>query len=131
LIPRFSGLSPIAIFFASLTALLLITWGDAGEYFTLWPAFFRRSLGITGVEATAAASNVFVGIGNLMLTIRPLSGTAQPIELAVVLTAGMATIRQAPGWGSICGVLQPLFPRPFVRAHLDHRPNLLSAPAAV
>jgi concentrative nucleoside transporter, CNT family len=116
---------PIAIFFAALTALLYHLGVMQRVIHTL-ARFFRRSLGITGVEATVAASNVFVGIES-MLTIRPYLATAQPHELAVVLTAGMSTIASTM-LGLYVGVLQPHFPG--IAGHLITA-NLLSAPAAV
>ncbi|MBE9153347.1 NupC/NupG family nucleoside CNT transporter [Cyanobium sp. LEGE 06113] len=116
---------PIAIFFSALTALLYHL-GVMQRVIHGLARFFRRSLGITGVEATVAASNVFVGIES-MLTIRPYLATARPHELAVVLTAGMATIASTM-LGLYVGVLQPYFPG--IAGHLITA-NLLSAPAAV
>jgi CNT family concentrative nucleoside transporter len=116
---------PLAIFFAALTGLLY--------YLRILPwvvrslaRFFRRSLGITGVEATSAASNIFVGIES-MLTIRPYLATARPHEIAVILTAGMATIASTM-LGLYVGILAPYFPG--IGGHLLIA-NLLSAPAAV
>ena len=116
---------PIAIFFSALTALLYHL-GVMQRVIHGLARFFRRSLGITGVEATVAASNVFVGIES-MLTIRPYLAAARPHELAVVLTAGMATIASTM-LGLYVGVLQPHFPG--IAGHLITA-NLLSAPAAV
>ncbi|MEX1324431.1 MAG: nucleoside transporter C-terminal domain-containing protein [Synechococcaceae cyanobacterium] len=116
---------PIAIFFAAFTALLY-QLGIMQRVIHTLARFFRSSLGITGVEATAAASNVFVGIES-MLTIRPYLATARPHEIAVVLTAGMATIASTM-LGLYVGVLQSHFPG--IAGHLITA-NLLSAPAAV
>lgn len=116
---------PIAIFFAALTGLLYYL-GIMQRVVCALARFFRRSLGITGVEATAAASNIFVGIES-MLTIRPYLAGARPHELAVILTAGMATIASTM-LGLYVGVLEPYFPG--IGGHLLIA-NLLSAPAAV
>ncbi len=116
---------PTAIFFAALTALLyyfgILQWVVRG-----FALFFQRSLGITGVEATSAASNLFVGIES-MLTVRPYLAQAKPHEIAVVLAAGMATIASTV-LGLYVGILQPVFPD--IAGHLLTA-NLLSAPAAV
>ncbi|MEO1003351.1 MAG: nucleoside transporter C-terminal domain-containing protein [Cyanobacteria bacterium J06638_7] len=116
---------PIAIFFAALTALLYHL-GILQRLIHTLARFFRRSLGITGIEAIATASNVFVGIES-MLTIRPYLASARPHEIAVVITAGMATIASTM-LGLYVGVLEPHIPG--IAGHLITA-NLLSAPAAV
>lgn len=116
---------PLAIFFAALTALLYYA-GLMQRVIRLLARFFQRSLGVTGVEATAAASNIFVGIES-MLAIRPYLATAKPHEIAVVLTAGMATIASTV-LALYVGVLLPYFPG--IAGHLLIA-NLLSAPAAL
>jgi len=116
---------PTAIFFAALTALLyhvrILPWMVRG-----FARFFQRSLGVSGVEATVSASNLFVGIES-MLTVRPYLAKAQPHEIAVVLTAGMATIASTV-LGLYVGILQTEFPT--IAGHLLTA-NFLSAPAAV
>jgi len=116
---------PIAIFFAALTGLLYY-FGIMQRVVGTLARFFQRSLGVTGMEATTAASNIFVGIES-MLTVRPYLSNAKPHELAVILTAGMATIASTT-LGLYVGVLQPVFPT--IAGHLLTA-NLLSAPAAV
>jgi concentrative nucleoside transporter, CNT family len=116
---------PLAIFFASLAGLLYY-FGVMQWVVSSLARFFRRSLGVTGVEATAAASNIFIGIES-MLTIRPYLATAKPHEIAVILTAGMATIASTM-LGLYVGILAPFFPG--IAGHLLIA-NLLSAPAAV
>lgn len=116
---------PLAIFFAALTGLLYHL-GVMQWVVRSLARFFRRSLGVTGVEATASASNIFVGIES-MLTIRPYLAAARPHEIAVILTAGMATIASTM-LGLYVGVLEPHFPG--IAGHLLIA-NLLSAPAAV
>jgi concentrative nucleoside transporter, CNT family len=116
---------PTAIFFAALTGLLYYA-GIMQRVVRAFARFFQRTLGVTGVEATTAAGNIFVGI-EALLTVRPYLEKARPHELAVVLTAGMATIASTV-LGLYVGMLQPFFPS--IAGHLLTA-NLLSAPAAV
>lgn len=116
---------PLAVFFAALAGLLYFLGIMPWVVRTL-ARMFQRGLRITGVEATASASNIFVGIES-MLTIRPYLAAAKPHEIAVILTAGMATIASTI-LGLYVGVLEPFFPG--IGGHLLTA-NLISAPAAV
>ncbi len=116
---------PTAIFFAALTALLYHV-GLLPKLIRGFTHLFRRSLGVSGVEAMTAASNLFVGIESA-LTIRPYLAKLQRHELAVILTAGMATIASTV-LGIYVAALAPVFPT--IAGHLLTA-NFLSAPAAI
>lgn len=116
---------PTAIFFAALTAFLYQI-GLLPRLIRGFAHLFRRSLGVSGVEAMTAASNLFVGIESA-LTIRPYLAKLQRHEFAVILTAGMATIASTV-LGLYVAALAPVFPT--IAGHLLTA-NLLSAPAAI
>jgi len=116
---------PTAIFFAALTALLYHV-RILPRLVRFFAKLFQRSLGVGGAEAVAAASNLFVGIESA-LTIRPYLGNLRRRELAVILTAGMATIASTV-LGIYVATLTPVFPG--IAGHLLTA-NFLSAPAAV
>lgn len=116
---------PTAIVIAALVALLYHI-GFMQRLIWVFANLFRKSLGISGPESVAAASNLFVGIESA-LAIRPFLATMPRHELALLLTAGMATIASTV-LGLYVGVLAPVFPA--IAGHLLTA-NLLSAPAAV
>ncbi|MGC1479043.1 MAG: nucleoside transporter C-terminal domain-containing protein [Chthoniobacterales bacterium] len=116
---------PTAIFFAALTALLYHV-GLLSRLVRLFARLFQRSLRVSGIEAVVASSNLFVGIESA-LTIRPYLATARRHELAVILTAGMATIASTV-LGIYVAALAPVFPT--IAGHLLTA-NFLSAPAAI
>ena len=116
---------PTAIFFAALTALLYYV-GLLPKLVRLFARLFQRSLGVSGVESVTVSSNLFVGIESA-LTIRPYLSTVPRHELAVILTAGMATIASTV-LGIYVTALAPVFPT--IAGHLLTA-NFLSAPAAI
>ncbi len=116
---------PTAVFFAALTALLYQI-GLLPRLVKLFSRLFQRSLGLSGVEGMAAASNLFVGIESA-LTIQPYLTKAPRHELALILTAGMATIASTV-LGIYVTILAPVFPT--IAGHLLTA-NFLSVPAAI
>lgn len=116
---------PTAVFFAALTALLYQI-GILPKLVKMFARLFQRSLGVSGVEGVAAASNLFVGIESA-LAIRPYLAKAPRHELAVILTAGMATIASTV-LGIYVTILAPVFPA--IAGHLLTA-NFLSVPAAI
>lgn len=116
---------PTAVFFAALTALLYQI-GLLPRLVNMFSRLFQRSLGVSGVEGVVAASNLFVGIESA-LAIRPYLAKAPRHELAIILTAGMATIASTV-LGIYVTILAPVFPT--IAGHLLTA-NFLSVPAAI
>lgn len=116
---------PTIIFFSALVSLLY--------YLRIMPLIikgfailFSKLMRISGAESLAAASNIFVGVEST-LTVKPYLEEMTKSELAVVLTAGMATVAS-----SVLGLyvlsLQGVFPT--IAGHLISA-SILSAPAAI
>ncbi len=82
---------PVIIFFASLMSVLyylgLMQRVVAGLAWVL-----RRTLGVTGAEALAMASNVFVGQTEAPLCVRPLLEKMTRAQLMTLMVGGFATI---------------------------------------
>ncbi len=87
----------------------------------------RRALGVTGPEALAAASNVFVGQTEAPLVIRPYLQTMTRSEIMALMTGGFATIA-----GSVLGAYVAMFQKVgFTRGPADLiAASVMSAPAA-
>lgn len=82
---------PIVLVISALSALLF--------YWRILPAVVRgfawalnRTLGLSGAAGVATAANVFVGMVEAPLLIRPYLKRLSPADLFLVMTAGMATI---------------------------------------
>lgn len=116
---------PTIIFFSSLMSILY--------FFNIMPRIIRgfayifsRFMRISGAEAAASASNIFVGIESV-LTIKPYLEGMTASELCTLLTAGMATVAS-----NVLAVyvftLRDQFPT--IAAHLISA-SFLSVPAAI
>ena len=120
----FQGL-PTIIFFSALMSLLYFA-GIMPRIIRAFAWIFTRLMRISGAESLCAASNIFVGIES-SLTVRPHLVNMTRSELAVVLTAGMATVAS-----NVLAVyvfsLQSVFPT--IAAHLISA-SFISAPAAI
>ncbi len=79
-----------AVFFAAVTALLYRI-GVIQPIVRVFAWMFRRTLGLSGAEATASAANIFVGV-EAALVVRPWLARMTRSELMVLLTTGMATV---------------------------------------
>ena len=82
---------PLVLVISALSALLF--------YWRILPAVVRgfawalnRTLGLSGAAGVATAANVFVGMVEAPLLIRPYLKRLAPADLFLVMTAGMATI---------------------------------------
>ena len=82
---------PLVLVISALSALLF--------YWRVLPAVVRgfawalnRTLGLSGAAGVATAANVFVGMVEAPLLIRPYLKRLAPADLFLVMTAGMATI---------------------------------------
>lgn len=116
---------PTIIFFAALISLLYHV-GFLQRVIRLLARLFNRLFGISGAEALAAASNIFVGIESA-LAVRPYLDRMTRSELFLVLTVGMATIASSV-LGLYVLALKGVFPQ--IAVHLMSA-TAMSAPAAV
>lgn len=82
---------PTIIFFSSLTTigyhLRILQRAVAGM-----AALMRRTLRISGAEATCAAANMFLGQTEAPLTIRPYIAAMTSSELMTIMVTGFATV---------------------------------------
>lgn len=117
---------PLVLLMSALSALLyhwrILPWIVCGFAWGL-----RRALGISGAAGFGTAANVFVGMVEAPLLIRPYLNRMSRSELFIVMTAGMATI---------AGTMYALYATflanviPGAAGHLLTA-SLISAPAAV
>ncbi|GAB6060181.1 NupC/NupG family nucleoside CNT transporter [Desulfonatronum parangueonense] len=117
---------PVIIVTGALTALLF-HWKIIPVLVQAFSAMLRRSLGIGGALGVGAAANVFAGMVETPLFIRPYVASLTRSELFALMTCGMATIA-----GTVlvlyAGIIGPLVP-----GALGHimAASLISAPAAI
>jgi CNT family concentrative nucleoside transporter len=81
----------IIIFFASLMSVLYYL-GVMPRIVATLAWVLRRSLGVSGAEAMAMASNVFVGQTEAPLCVRPLIDRMTRAQLMTLMVGGFATI---------------------------------------
>ena len=86
----FQGL-PLILLVGVLSALLF-HWNILPMIVRGFAWVLRRTLGLGGAVGVSSAANVFVGMIEAPLLIRPYLGTMSRAGLFVVMTAGMATI---------------------------------------
>jgi len=79
------------IFFSSLMALLY-HWGIMQRCIKGMAWVMRRTMHISGRESLAAAANVFVGMTEAPLVIRPCLKSLSRSEMMALMTTGLATI---------------------------------------
>ncbi len=117
---------PVIIFFSSLSAILyycgLLQW-----VVRMMARIFTRTLGVSGAEALSVAANVFVGMVEAPILVRPYLERMTESELFCVMSGGMATIAGSV-MAAYIGILKPHFPQ--VAGHILSA-SLMSAPAAV
>jgi CNT family concentrative nucleoside transporter len=82
---------PLILVVSALSALLFY-WRILPLLVRSLAWLLRRSLGIGGALGLGTAANVFVGMVEAPLLVRPYLGRMSRSELFVVMTAGMATI---------------------------------------
>ena len=109
------------VFFASLTSILYHL-GVMQKLIEAVARLMRRTMGSSGAETLAAASNIFVGQTEAPLVVRPFLDTMTRSEIHAVMTGGFATIA-----GSVLGA--------YVQFGLDAghlvAASFMSAPAAL
>ncbi len=121
---------PVIVFFASLMAVLYRI-GVMPRIVSVMAWLLHRTLGVSGVEALVAASNVFVGQTEAPLCVRPYIATFTRSQIMVLMTTGFATIAGSV-MAAYVGMLggesvetQALFAKHLMTA------SLMSAPAAL
>ncbi|MGB0679379.1 MAG: NupC/NupG family nucleoside CNT transporter [Polyangiales bacterium] len=120
------GVLPVIVFFSALSSLLfhlgllqrlvaLVAWG------------MRRSLRTTGPETLASAANIFLGMTEAPLLIRPYLPTLTQSELFTVMVAGFGSVAGSV-LGAYVGLLHNVFPD--IAGHLLTA-SVMNAPAAL
>ena len=115
---------PAVIFFASLMAVGYHL-GLIQPIIRLFGRLFRRTLQLSGAEALAGSSNIFVGIESA-ITVRPYLAGMTRSELLTLLTCAMSTVASTT-LALYVFFLQDPFPR--IAGHLISA-SVLSIPAA-
>ena len=86
----FQGL-PLVVLMSALSALLF-HWRILPLVVRAFARALQKSMGIGGTEGVAVAANVFVGMIEAPLLVRPYLGRMTRSELFTLMTSGMATI---------------------------------------
>jgi len=116
---------PLILVLSALSALLWY-WGVLRAIVKAFTWALRRSLGIGGPAGVAAAANIFVGMVEAPILIRPVFARLTRPDLFLVMTTGMATIA-----GTVM-VLYAAILGPVLPGALGHilTASILSVPAA-
>ena len=114
---------PIIVFMGSLFGVLYHI-GVIQPIVRVFARLFARLLNISGAEALAAVANIFVGITDAAVVIRPYFASLTRSELFAFMTLGMSTIA-----GSVL-VAYSVILGPEYAGHLVVA-SLISAPAAL
>jgi len=117
---------PVIVFISSLSTILY-HFGVLQWLVRQMARIFTRTLGVSGAEALSVAANVFVGMVEAPILVRPYVEKMTESELFCLMSAGMATIAGSV-MAAYIGILQPHFPQ--VAGHILSA-SLMSAPAAV
>ncbi|MBI4184923.1 MAG: nucleoside:proton symporter [Proteobacteria bacterium] len=117
---------PLILVVSALTALLTY-WRILPLVVRGFALLFERTLGVGGAVALAAAANIFVGMVEAPLFIRPYLVRLSRSELFVVMSCGMATIA-----GTVL-VLYAVILGPTIPDAVGHLlvASIISAPAAI
>jgi len=117
---------PTIIFFSSLMAVLyhlgIMQWVVRGIAWVM-----QRSMGTSGAETLVSAGNIFVGLTEAPLLVRPFIERMTRSELMTVMTAGFATVAGGV-MAAYVGMLSGYFPD--IAGHLLTASEM-SAPAAI
>jgi len=115
---------PIIIFMGSLFAILyhlgIVQW-----VVNVLARLLSRTMGLSGAESLAAVANIFVGMTEAPLLVRPYIERMTRSELFAVMTTGMATIA-----GSVLVAYAKMLGEGDFAGHLVTA-SLLSAPAGI
>lgn len=117
---------PLVILISALSAVLY-HWRVLPVIVRGFAALLQKTLGIGGVLGIASAANIFVGMVEAPLLVRPYLARTSRAELFAIMTCGMATIA-----GTVMALyatfLQGIVPNPV--GHILTA-SLMSAPAAI
>lgn len=117
---------PLVIVVSALTAILTY-WRILPKIIQAFSFVLEKSLGVSGSVGLSTAANIFVGMVEAPLFIRPYLARLTRSELFIVMTAGMATIA-----GTVL-VLYATFIGNILPDAIGHllTASLISAPAAI
>ncbi len=117
---------PTIVFFCALTTLLyysgIMQWVIQGMAWVM-----QKSMGTSGAETLAAATNIFVGQTEAPLMVKPFLANATNSELMAMMTAGFANIASGV-LAAYAAMLSGFFPD--AAGHLLAA-SLLSAPSSL
>ncbi|MBL4868781.1 MAG: nucleoside:proton symporter [Pseudomonadales bacterium] len=117
---------PLVIVVSALSAVLFY-WGVLPFIINLISKMLQKSMNISGAVGVSTAANVFVGMVEAPLFIKPHLLTMTRSELFIVMTCGMATVA-----GTVM-VLYALILEPVIPNVMGHilTASIISAPAAI
>lgn len=117
---------PLILVTSALSALLF-HWRILPLIVQALASVLRRTMGVGGAVAVSAAANVFVGMIEAPLFVRPYLSRLSRAEMFMVMTCGMATIA-----GTVM-VLYATFLSTVIPGAMGHilTASLISAPAAI
>ncbi len=117
---------PLVLVISALSSLLFY-WRILPAVVRLFSWVLRRTMGIGGVEGLGTAANVFVGMVESPLLVRPYLLKISRSELFTIMTTGMATIA-----GTVMVIYAAILSKviPGIMGHLLIA-SIISAPAAV
>ena len=117
---------PPIIFFSSLMTVLyhlgVMQWIVRGM-----AVFMMKLMGTSGSESLSAVANIFVGMTEAPLVVKPYVKNMTQSELFAIMTGGMATVAGGV-MASYVAMLQPFFPD--IAGHLIAA-SVMSAPATL
>jgi concentrative nucleoside transporter, CNT family len=117
---------PLVLVISALSSLLFF-WGVLPAFVRAFSWLLRKSMGVNGVVGLSTAANVFVGMVEAPLFVRPYLARVSRSDLFVIMVGGMA---------SIAGTVLALYAQflrdalPDALAHLLIA-SIVSAPAAI
>lgn len=117
---------PLVLVISALSALLFY-WKILPAVVRVFSWMLRKTFGIGGAEGVGISSNIFVGMVESPLLIRPYLTTMSRSELFTIMTCGMATIAGTV-MGLYAGILGSVIPD--IMGHLLTA-SIISAPAAI
>ena len=117
---------PTIVFFCALTALFYYS-GIMQKIIQGIAWVMQRSMGTSGAETLAAATNIFVGQTEAPLMVKPFLANATSSELMAIMTAGFANIASGV-LAAYAAMLSGFFPD--AAGHLLAA-SLLSAPSSL
>ena len=117
---------PPIIFFSSLMTVLyyfgVMQWIVRGMAYVM-----MKFMGTSGSESLSSVANIFVGMTEAPLVVKPYVATMTRSELFAIMTGGMATVAGGV-MASYVAMLQPFFPD--IAGHLIAA-SVMSAPASL